>query len=373
MSTVLDVAIGVVFLYLLLALLVTTVQEFVASALRMRSTNLYDAIASMLKGTVTAPGNATGGGPARSDPEARKLVNEFFSHPLITNLTRSAEEATTAPAAGMGGQFRHWLEKRRQPSYIPSKTFALALVDVLRGTDAPAIGATSLLTEAQKSIGNLSDGELKRVLTIFLQQSESQVQDLEKEALRVRDGIENWFNDRMARASGWYKRKAQILSIALAAIVVVVFNADTIHVATSLWRDRALRDSVVASAQAYREAEQLPESADVKAHAAEVMARSEAIKNASFPIGWLWIGDALCARGAEPPSKAPGATSPAQAKCWDASTGDYALLACGWLITALAVSLGANFWFDILGKALQLRGSGPKVSPSTGEVETNKK
>ncbi|HKY41193.1 MAG TPA: hypothetical protein VJN18_34905 [Polyangiaceae bacterium] len=44
----------------------------------------------------------------------------------------------------------------------------------------------------------------------------------------------------------------------------------------------------------------------------------------------------------------------------------------GWILTALAVSLGSNFWFDVLGKALQLRGSGPKVDVSSGEVEGKK-
>ena len=47
---------------------------------------------------------------------------------------------------------------------------------------------------------------------------------------------------------------------------------------------------------------------------------------------------------------------------------DYLLLALGWLLTALALSLGAAFWFDVLSKALQVRGSGPKVSASTGVV-----
>lgn len=50
----------------------------------------------------------------------------------------------------------------------------------------------------------------------------------------------------------------------------------------------------------------------------------------------------------------------------------YWLLVVGWILTALAVSLGSNFWFDVLGKALQLRGSGPKVDVSSGEVEGKK-
>jgi hypothetical protein len=37
----------------------------------------------------------------------------------------------------------------------------------------------------------------------------------------------------------------------------------------------------------------------------------------------------------------------------------------GWLITALAAAQGAPFWFDLLNKLLQLRGSGTKPAEQT--------
>jgi len=37
---------------------------------------------------------------------------------------------------------------------------------------------------------------------------------------------------------------------------------------------------------------------------------------------------------------------------------------CGWLITALAICLGAPFWFDLLNKLISLRGSGTKIDSS---------
>ena len=32
----------------------------------------------------------------------------------------------------------------------------------------------------------------------------------------------------------------------------------------------------------------------------------------------------------------------------------------GWLLTALAISLGASFWFDLLSKLVKIRTAGPK-------------
>jgi hypothetical protein len=378
MSTVLDVAIGVVFLYLLLALLATTVQEMFASVLGLRAANLYNAIESMLKGSFRLPGpdgqsDASASNAGKAEPSL-DLVTQLYHHPLIKNLVQDpaklAEQVKTRALS--------WTAKRRLPSYIPSKTFALALLDTLRGPGGVGLSATELVTRAHETIDRIGDEDLKRSLSLFVEKTATKAEDLEAQAERIVDGIEGWFNDRMARASGWYKRRAQVWSVAIAAVVVVLFNADSIHVSTRLWHDRALRDSLVASAEAYRLRADEPRSE--KEPSAELIEQRDAIRDASFPIGWSWSamlnrGDlahpgpaGLCAR-VESDQKLPPA---AREHCWDPSTGDYALLLAGWLITALAVSLGSNFWFDVLGKALQLRGSGPKVSVATGEVETKK-
>ena len=47
--------------------------------------------------------------------------------------------------------------------------------------------------------------------------------------------------------------------------------------------------------------------------------------------------------------------------CWD---GVGKML--GLLVTAFALSLGAPFWFDLLGKVSNLRGAGP-AAPAAGE------
>lgn len=374
MSIVLDVAIGVVFLFLLLALLVTTVQELIATGLGWRSKNLYNAIESMLKGTFTPRSTAEGEqSGAQAKPGAPlDLVTQLYQHPLITNLVRCPSKLKEGLAKLEGrADIRNLSTVVRQnlPSYIPSKTFALALFDILRGPNAGGTSATELLKGAHSAIEAVNDPDLKRVLSLFVEKATATGEELEKQLDRIRDGVEDWFNDRMARASGWYKRRAQIASIIIASIVVIVFNADTIHVSTRLWKDRALRDSVIATAAAF-EQQSGAGSNDAKEQLEKLKQQSDAVMNAGFPIGWHWVDSSLCARLAEPDVAANAAfpSTPA-GQCWDASLGDRALLIAGWAITALACCLGANFWFDVLGKALQLRGSGPKISPSSGELE----
>jgi hypothetical protein len=311
MSTALDVATGVVFLYLLLALMVTTVQELVASVLSLRAKNLYAAIEGMLESGNEKPG--------ADGAAALPLVEKLFQHPLVKNLVNKELKVVGGklPLFGAG-----------LPSYIPSKTFALALLDVLQGNDASKVtGADKVLANAKGFVGKLPEGALKRSLGLLVDDAEEVEKDLDKRAQLVSDRIEGWFNDRMARASGWYKRNAQFWSLVIAAGVTVASNASTIHVAERLWQDASLRASVVASAQAFHD---------------KPAGEPASSQLSQLPVGW---------------------------QGFDPTCRDLVLLPAGWLITALAVSLGAAFWFDVLGKALQLRGSGPKISAATGEVE----
>ena len=99
-SAILDVAIGLAFVLLLVSLLVSAVCEMLAGWLKWRSANLRDGLEHLLQ-----------------SQEAR---NQVYNHPLIKGLTK------------VNAKGAQWNGGRNGPSYIPSRTFALALIDVLR-------------------------------------------------------------------------------------------------------------------------------------------------------------------------------------------------------------------------------------------------
>ncbi len=358
MSTVIDVAIGVAFLYLLLSLVVTTAQEAIASALHWRARNLYDSIADMLE-----------------DPETAR---RFFEHGLVRNLT--AEKLT------LNDEGKPVWNGRGLPSYIPSRTFALALLDVLRQKSGltDASGATQLLSGAHELVDKVSEPRLKEQLRLLLADASELGSKVDVKAAIISSRIEGWFNDRMARTSGWYKRKAQLFSLVFAGAVALFGNADTLHVVSRLWRDSALRDTVAVAAQAFHENQSNAATVDAepsgvgstpsakndsanntrgdsttKTLEANFQNHLAEIANSGLPIGWSWGRDGwriwgtngLCARPLS------------EGTCKNPDGAEILLLVVGWLITALAVSLGAAFWFDMLGKVLQLRGTGPRLDP----------
>lgn len=340
MSAALDVAVGMAFLYLLLALMVTTLQELIASLLRLRAKHLYRAITDML------------------EAGDRGLALKVYRHTLVRNLTQSPPSLERGAPSWLGSGL---------PSYIPSRTFAIVLLDVLRHEKglSEAVGASRVLGQADQYVDALPDGKLRQALQLLVGDAQALGDSVESRARVVSERIETWFNERMARASGWYKRSAQVWSLVIAAVVTLIANADSIHVVQRLWSDSDLRSAVAATAQAYdgahaREVDGQPsvEPAELQRHFAEQMRRLE---SGGLPIGWAWESSGPCARrDASQPGK----------PCWDASIGNYLTLLVGWIVSALAVSLGAAFWFDVLSKALQLRGSGPRVSPVTGRVES---
>lgn len=331
MSAAIDTGIGLAFLYLLLALIVTTLQELAATWLRFRARDLYAALADML-----ASRNAHG------SVEHAQLLQQFYEHPLIKNLCQRKALSNL-----------HHL-----PSYIPSRTFALALLDVLQ-KQVPVSDATQvrpLLSDLEKTVGEIPIPALKESLLLIIRNADLFADRVDSKANAIVSSIETWFNDRMARLSGWYKRRAQIVSLVLAGALAFATNADTLHVAKSLWANASLRESIVARAQAFvaqppaalaspisddKAAERADPTADAKKLQNELAHDAAALQGSGLPLGWQI-----------PPDR-------------------WSIL--GWLLTTLAVSLGAGFWFDVLSKALQLRGTGPKVSASTGETVGNGK
>ena len=216
-----------------------------------------------------------------------------------------------------------------KPSYIPSRTFALALLDLI--APATADGARTL-ADLKTGMANLPQ-PLQRTLTNLLDEAQHDVE-------RLKTQIEIWFNNGMDRASGWYKRKTQWIQFFLGLSLVILLNIDSVHIGRTLFAvNSPLRASLVESAKSF-----VAQPGGTKRPMKDVV---EAISTASLPIGW-----------SELPRR-----------------DQWLTMILGWLITAFAVSLGAPFWFDLLNKFINVRASGkaPEEEPkSPKEVPTPK-
>ncbi|WP_296950701.1 hypothetical protein [uncultured Massilia sp.] len=193
-STVLEVAIGLTFCYGTLALIVTTLQEALAAAFRLRANTLLAGIKSML-----------------NDPHFDGLARAVYAHPLVN------------PHAD--GSARTERELPSRPSYIEPAHFAIALVDSL--WQAPAGFA-----QLGGAIDTIPDPQLRRAM----QGLYGRARDLQQ----FQDMLAGWFDNAMARMSGAYKRSQLLVSLLVALLLAILFNVDSIHLFRTLWQQPTL-------------------------------------------------------------------------------------------------------------------------------------
>jgi hypothetical protein len=203
-NAALEVGIGLVIMYLLLALLCTVFTEILSTVLAWRAKNLREGIEQLL-----------------DDPKLTDLKDAFFALPVISK------------AYTMAG--------KHGPSYMASKQFASGILEYL-GKGGWPIGEGALKpADIEKAIAALPPSDTQRLLAAFAAETGGKLEDF-----RLR--IAQWYDDSMERWGGNFKRKTQLWSFWIAAAIVVGVNADTFHVGVTLWNDPAARASVVALA-----------------------------------------------------------------------------------------------------------------------------
>jgi len=259
--------------------------------------------------------------------------SEFYAHPLIARLG-SQERSRLARFLGQ----RTPKASKDEVIYISPRDFGLVLLDLL--APSPDNNKTKILVEVGKSIQALPDGDLKTSLTALLVGAEG---DLTK----LREGIERWFNDSMDAVQGWYRRKAQLITLGIALIVTVAANADTLTVADKLSRDAAFRTTVVAAAT--KIAEQPPVVIDGKevTSTQKIQDLQNVLVSLDYPIGWRTT------ENQNDPQR------------WPPTRTNLPNKVIGLLLTWLLISLGAPFWYDMLNKLVNLRAAGKPPETTT--------
>lgn len=284
----LEVAIALSFVFFLLSVIVSACAEGIAWLFKWRAKTLAKGVKGLL-----------------GDGEVAEKV---LAHPLV-------QSDVTTPV------------KKRMPSYVSARNFALALIQTVRADATAAGGAWEEVKAAVNSMP--ADAPLGAQLKGLLLEAETDL-------TAFRKSVESWFDDAMDRVSGWYRRWSQAITCVIAVAVAVGLNVDAVRVTERLMRDPAVRATIVSQAEATAErpkGEAGTEPSLTKT-GENVDGAFEEVNALNLPILWGEANDQV-----------------------DLAT------VVGWLITAIAISLGAPFWFDALGKLAHLRTSGKKPEP----------
>jgi hypothetical protein len=289
-------------MYLMFSLVGTTVNEMAATVMRLRSKQLGSAMQAII--------------------DHPQLRSDFYNSGIIGGISDAVKS---------------------HPSYISSDNFAHALLNSL--DPSKPLPAFSDVLEAARL---LPDCNIRDVL---LAQIVAANGDLDK----LRTGVATWYDSAMDRVSGLYKRDMKYISVIVGILLAIAFNADSVKVTRALWEDPNLRAGMVKVAQDKLKdpieqqaqiktgdltAEQLTAELDEKmGKIQKAMSEANAVLT-PLPIGWS-----------------------ADALVFDPTTWIARII--GWLITGLAVSLGAPFWFDMLNNFVNIRGTGDKPAKAS--------
>lgn len=413
-SAVLDVAIGMTFLYVVLSLACTQINEWIARLMAMRANTLEDGIRHIL-----------------NDPESTGLAKVFYKHPLICALSPKNK--------GLA-----WANRGGKPSYIGAENFAAVLMDIIAPPGAPLLNTANAMRARLEKLAepgmqtllkgaiNAASKDLKgfreqlrtgaaalppdealaRYIAVGLldllapagavtsevlgsaEQAAAQIADprlqrlllgligtAEADLLTARKRIESWFDDSMDRVSGWYKRKTQWIIWGVGLCLALVLNADTLAIANSLWSDQPLRQAVVAAALAANQTPRpapSPDNQPLPRPDAAVEAARTQLEALQLPIGWCATPEQKAGTSRWPLLEFASSNLPTCVV--DAAMGtntgqlspaiqrldprrfphglDFFAKLLGLFLTTVALSLGAPFWFDTLNRLANLRSAG---------------
>lgn len=335
-SVVLDIAIGLIFVFLATSLAITAGNELLASLFKWRAKDLAAGLRLLV---------------GREDGEARTgqpdITRALYQHPLLRGLHRDA---------ATGGD-------SKAPSYIPPRMFAMALLDIaLRPADGTGQLVAGNIAEMRAQIESKRPELGNRVtdtLLTFVNHAEIDARTAVNQLDHLQRDVETWFNAGMGRVSEVYRRRAQLWSTLLAFFFVAALNLDAIRITRSLANDPVLRASLIAQA-------------------------TEAVKQESPPAQPTpAAGPPRAGLPSAPAETAPSATAGALRQLQtDIGTINQLGIPVGWednppqpstwwwinkvlglLLTGLAASLGAPFWFDVLKKVSSLRAAGRMPPP----------
>ncbi|WP_416666902.1 hypothetical protein [Egbenema bharatensis] len=163
---------------------------------------------------------------------------------------------------------------------------------------------------------------LKQNLLSLAEQARSKTNSLESEFYQIEQEIAHWFNQSMERASGVYRRNAKGIALLIGFLTAILINADTLHMVDRLSRDHALRSTITQT--------QTQEAV------------SPLQNEVPLPIGW---------------GEANRTAQQGNSRAWRIPILRPLL---GWLITGIALSMGATFWFDLLSRVIRVRSTGEK-------------
>ncbi len=330
LNIILEIAISLVFVFALLSMIVSAVNEIILHFLNFRGKFLYNALEEVFK----------------DKAYNINYMDRLYSHPGIDRLKKTAA---------------------RLPSYISSRSFGKTLIDVVaseydknrtsfkqdpatKEIEQVAPPAMNTYEKFSAALNEMEHSDVKILLGTFVSGS--------KDHDSLLQNVETWYNDYMERVGGWYKTNLQKWLVVIGIAVAFIINVDSIKLINYLSKNDVVREQVVKGAEAWVDQQMKKDSSNIKS--AELKDLIEQINKANEELGSYDLPLGTNKYTTDGFSFLPRLKKTNNEKEIPSSF-------LGILITGFAISYGAPFWFEMLNKLINTRRSGPrpKTDPNT--------
>ena len=292
---------------------------------------------------------------APAEPATMSATGALLGSPILRSQGMTGEitsrDLTLQPGkgdrpaqmTGGTGKWSQWRTRRSLPAYISAESVSEAVIDLL----VPNSAGDTTMTEIQKGIKALPNW-----MPTLKDSLQALANNAGKDIDLFRTSVENWYDDHMSRVSGWYKRHVAKITIVIGAILVLLLNINTLTIGRTLYSNSVVRTAVSSVAV---KTTSCPADESTQKCLGDLQAQLSAATQAGLPIGWATVADCAAPNIHCNWLDRRGIFSRHGGSPWQV-----VLVLIGFLTTIIALTPGARFWFDLLGKLGSLRSTGPK-------------
>lgn len=338
MSTVITIAIGVVFVFLTFSLVISGVNEALVSVTSLRSKVLWTTLQHFADDEASGHGSRLtlrrfSGllvGVRTYDPRPKGLVAEIATDDGGQTFLASVRQQTERFESGT---------RRSRLKHVSPKIVSRAVLDVGGDLDAVAHADPATISAFLRTIQTRVQGtQLERPVKAAIAEAHGDIE-------RFRAAIEDWFDTRMTALSSLYRMWSRWLLLALSVALAFAVDINPIVTVDLLRRDGALAEATVDQAATFAKTQQLAVSG------CPVAGTATSTPTAATPDSMITcyqsLQNAVARTRTLPPPLAFEHFGRGTERMWQYLVG------C--LIGAVAISFGAPFWFDVLRRLIAAR------------------